>query len=271
MKKEYQNFGFTLSEMLIVVTIFILVIVAVYSVYALSQRSYLNGEEVAEITQNGRVILERVSREIRQAKEIITELPEERMDAPSEIKFQDGHISLVSEENTAQGGSISTVTLASGASDEDDYYKDMFVKIIGGTGAGQIRKIYKYYGATKVAEIEGSWDTNPVNGSTYKIDSSFYYVHYYQDESNYIWREISTYCFSEDLVTCVEPETYVLWNAVPPISQTLLEITLEDPRIIGEYVTNLEFWGSRIINISLTLEKKNKSIELETKIFGRNL
>ncbi|GAI16433.1 unnamed protein product [marine sediment metagenome] len=53
MKKEYQNFGFTLSEMLIVVAIFVLIILAVYSAYTLSQRGYLEGEEVAEITPPG--------------------------------------------------------------------------------------------------------------------------------------------------------------------------------------------------------------------------
>ena len=268
---KYSHTGFSLTEMLIVIAIFILVILAVYSVYNLSQQAYLTGEKLAEITQNGRVVLERISREIRQAKEIVTELPEERIDAPNEIKFQDGHISLVFEEDTAQGASINAITLASDASDEDDYYKDVFVKIISGVGAGQTRKIYKYNGTTKVADIEGSWDTTPISGSSYKIDSSFHYIYYYQDENNNIYRKVSTYCFSEDSITCIAPETYVPWNAIPPIGQTLLEITLEAPRIIGEYVSNLEFWGFRVINISLTLEKKNKTIDLETKILGRNL
>lgn len=268
---KYSHTGFSLAEMLIVISIFILIIVTIYSVYSLSQQGYLSGEEIAEITQNGRVVLERISREIRQAKEIITELPEERIDAPNEIKFQDGHISLVSEQDTAQGATLNTITLASDASDEDDYYKDVFVKIISGAGVGQIRKIYKYNGATKVADIEGSWDTQPVSGSSYKIDSSFYYIYYYKDETNNIYRKVSAYCFSDDSVTCAAPEIYIPWNAIPPIGQTSLEITLEDPRIIGEYATNLEFWGSIIINISLSLEKKNKTIHLETKIFGRNL
>ncbi len=269
-KLSYQK-GFTLAEIIIVITIFVLIIIVVFSAYSLSQQSYQAGERAAEVIQNGRVILERITREIRQAREIVTELPTERVSPPSEIKVQDGHLSLVYEEATARGGSSTSVTLDFNASSGDDYYKDMFIIITGGTGAGQIRKIGSYDGTTKIAQVEEDWDVIPGSGSTYKIDSSFYYVHYYRDNDNYVWRKIITYCFSEDYLTCIQPEVYIPWNATPQTGQTSLEVTLESPRIIGEYVTNLEFWGSRVINISLTLEKKTKSIELETKIFGRNL
>jgi len=266
MKKKHQNFGFSLTEMIIVITIFILIVLSVYSVYFLSQRGYLEGENLAEITQNGRVILERMDREIRQAKEIVTDLPGDETGSPSEIIFQDGHFPWVSEENTAQGGGDNTITLASTASTEDDYYKDMFILITGDTR--QIRKIIDYDGTNRGATVDSNWDTNPISGSEYKIDSSFYYIRYYRDADNNILRKVFTYCYSEDSVNCVEPETYVPWDATPQ----LVEIILEEPRIIGEYVTNLEFWGSgRVINISLTLEKGNRSTELKTKVFGRNL
>lgn len=264
--------GFTSIEVVIVVIIFALIITVVYSVYNLSSRAYLEGENVAEITQNGRVILERISREIRQAREIVTELPEERINPPAEIQFQDGHLSLVSEEDTAQGGSINTITLASTSSDENDYYKDMFVKITGGAGAGQIKKIVSYNGGTQTAEVEDNWGTNPESGSTYKIDSFYYYIHYDRDADNNIWRKVVTYCFAEvGFSVCIQPEIYMPWNATPPAGQELLKIILEEPRLIGEYVADLEFWGSRVINIYLTLERKNKSIDFQTKIFGRNL
>jgi len=261
MKKLFKQKGFSLAEMTIVTAILALIISTVYLAYVLNQRVYLAGENVAEITQNGRVILERMTREIRQAKEIVTELPEE-----NEIIFQDGHLSLVSEEGIVQGGTINTITLDSSASDEDDYYKDMFIEIIGGTGNGQIKKIYKYNGATKIAEIEGNWDISPGNGSIYKIDTSYYYIRYYRD-NNYIWREVFTYCYSEDGKICDSSKIYCAWDT----DALLAEITLENPRIIGEYVTDLEFWGSRMINIFLTSEKRNKSIDFQTKIFGRNL
>jgi len=261
-KKLFKQKGFSLAEMTIVTAILALIISTVYLAYVLNQRVYLAGENIAEITQNGRVILERMTREIRQAKEIVTELPEE-----NEIIFQDGHLSLVSEEGTAQGGTINTITLDLSASDENDYYKDMFIEIIGGTGNGQIKKIIGYEGTTKTAEIETYWDPFPDGSSIYKIDTSYYYIRYHRDDDNYIWREVLTYCFSEDEVTCDPSKIYCAWDTDAPIA----EITLENPRIIGEYVTNLEFWGSRMINIFLTSEKRNKSIDFQTKIFGRNL
>ncbi|MBZ9578096.1 prepilin-type N-terminal cleavage/methylation domain-containing protein [Patescibacteria group bacterium] len=183
---NFKKNGFTLTEMLVAITIFILVVVAVYSAYTLSQRGYLSGEEVAEITQNGRVILERMSREIRQAKEIITELSDDGSEISSIIEFEDGHIT-----------------------------------------------------------------------------TRYYYICYYQEGSE-VKRKVKRYYFPSD------PSTFLSWDTTSP-TETLTTITTEGPVIIGEYVTNLEFWGSRIINISLTLEKRNKSIELETKIFGRNL
>lgn len=92
-KKHYffSSKGFTLTEILIVISMFFLIIGAVYSGYLLSYRSYRTGEKMAEITQNGRVILERMTREIRQAREIVTEIPEQEINATDTIEFEDGH------------------------------------------------------------------------------------------------------------------------------------------------------------------------------------
>ncbi len=261
--------GFTLTETTIVIAIFGLIIAIVYLIFILNQRVYSAGEEMAEITQNGRVILERMTREIRQAKEIVTELPEERIDPSNEIIFQDGHLFLVSEEGAPVSPFLSSsITLASTASTIDNYYKDIFIKIIEGAGEGQVKKIISYDGGTKTAEIETDWDPTgiPDGSSTYKIDTYYYYIRYYRD-NNYILREIFTYCRSDDSINCASPEIYVPWDASP----SPVEITLEVPRIIGEYLTDLEFWGSEIINIALTLKKKDKTVDFQTKIFGRNL
>ncbi len=83
--------GFTLTETTIVIAIFSLIIATVYLIFILNQRVYSTGEEIAEITQNGRVILERMTREIRQAKEIVTELSDDESEASSMIEFEDGH------------------------------------------------------------------------------------------------------------------------------------------------------------------------------------
>lgn len=88
---NFKN-GFTLIEVSVTLAILSLVIGAVYGVYNLSQKTYGTQENVVEITQNGRVILERLAREIRQASEVATELPEEEALATSTIMFEDGHI-----------------------------------------------------------------------------------------------------------------------------------------------------------------------------------
>lgn len=83
--------GFTLVEVLITIAIFVLIFVAIFSIYLTGSGFYRKGETQAELLQNGRVILERVSREIRQAREIVTELSESESEGVSSILFEDGH------------------------------------------------------------------------------------------------------------------------------------------------------------------------------------
>jgi type II secretory pathway pseudopilin PulG len=89
MRKKFifQKNGFTLPELLVAVFFLILVVGAIYAAYFLSQKAVREGEKSAELNQNGRVVLERMVREIRQAREIVTELP-----TTNTIKFEDGHI-----------------------------------------------------------------------------------------------------------------------------------------------------------------------------------
>lgn len=73
------------------------------------------------------------------------------------------------DSGTAQAGAASTITLRSGASAVNDYYKYAIIALTGGTGAGQSAIISGYVGSTKVATINGAWGTNPDNTSEYKI------------------------------------------------------------------------------------------------------
>lgn len=188
MKKKILVFskGFTLSEILVITFLFLLIMRAVYSIYLLSNSSYRAGENMAEINQNGRVILERISREVRQAREIVGEFPDLEVNATDSIKFEDGHVS-----------------------------------------------------------------------------ESYHYIHYFKD-GNEVRREVVGYYFSGDV------DNLIPWNSIPPVGQTLEIKFLENQKAIGEYVTDLGFWGSELINIKLTLEKKDKILELKTKIVGRN-
>lgn len=87
--------GFTLLEIIVSLAIFIVVIILTSSIFLLSQKSYNKSSNLAELTQNNRVYLDRLSRELRQSVNIITALPPTDSDPlypPSEqIIFQDGH------------------------------------------------------------------------------------------------------------------------------------------------------------------------------------
>ena len=94
MKKIKLPPGFTLTETLIAILLLALIILLVLSVYLVGQRAYRQTDDRAELTQNGRVILDRLERELRQAKEIITALPPDNSNPdllPHEIMFEDGH------------------------------------------------------------------------------------------------------------------------------------------------------------------------------------
>lgn len=71
------------------------------------------------------------------------------------------------ETGTAQSGAASTITLAAGAS--TNILRNSAVKILSGTGAGQIRGISAYNTGTKIATIYPDWATNPDNTSVYLV------------------------------------------------------------------------------------------------------
>lgn len=83
-----QN-GFTLMETIAVLALFLIVILLVGSMYVLAQQAYVKSMDEAELTQNIRVCLDRLSRELRQAVVLVTDISST---TPSnEIFFQDGH------------------------------------------------------------------------------------------------------------------------------------------------------------------------------------
>lgn len=112
--------AFTLVEILTVVFLSMIIIFAGYSLYLMSFESYQKNTASAELTQNARIALERMTRDIRQAVEILTILPTDPDSGTpsSTIKFQDGHnfwpVGLPSPTPSASGspalGKIQYVT-----------------------------------------------------------------------------------------------------------------------------------------------------------------
>ncbi|MFA6304678.1 MAG: hypothetical protein WCV73_04790 [Patescibacteria group bacterium] len=94
--RPWQNcFGFTLTEVVSVLGLTVMIMVLIYNVFLISQKSFIKGDEKMEITQNARILLDRLSRELRQTQEITTALPSDKdqvgFPPAAEIMFQDGH------------------------------------------------------------------------------------------------------------------------------------------------------------------------------------
>ncbi|MFA6171873.1 MAG: type II secretion system protein [Patescibacteria group bacterium] len=87
--------GFTILEITVSMFLFTFVIILVGSSFIIAQKAYNKGATENELTQNIRVCLDRITREVRQSVQIITLLPAVATDPenpPSnEIIFQDGH------------------------------------------------------------------------------------------------------------------------------------------------------------------------------------
>lgn len=87
--------GFTLIEVMISLSLFVVLILLINSMYTLSQSTYNKNSNAAELTQNARVALDRLSRELRQSETIVSTLPPNDTDPGNppinEIFFQDGH------------------------------------------------------------------------------------------------------------------------------------------------------------------------------------
>lgn len=73
------------------------------------------------------------------------------------------------ETGTAQAGAAGSITLESGASSIDNFYRFALLAITSGTGAGQSRMVVGYTGSSKVATVGNNWYVNPDATSVYTI------------------------------------------------------------------------------------------------------
>jgi len=74
---------------------------------------------------------------------------------------------------TALGGTLVSIQLETTAPAVDGTYVGCVVAITGGTGSGQVRKIYQYTGATRFAAVTPAFSVAPSSDSTYTIYTGF--------------------------------------------------------------------------------------------------
>ena len=77
--------------------------------------------------------------------------------------------SIRSNSGTAQAGTVSSITLASGANNANSFYSGSRIFITSGAGAGQTRIITSYNGTTKIASVSPNWVTQPDSTSVYQL------------------------------------------------------------------------------------------------------
>lgn len=69
----------------------------------------------------------------------------------------------------AQSGTTSSVVIDTGASAVDGTYIGTAIWIVGGTGAGQVRNVQAYTGASKTCSVSPNWATAPDSTSVYEL------------------------------------------------------------------------------------------------------
>lgn len=101
-----------------------------------------------------------------------------RLDSEQAAYYNGTGSEVLETTGTAQAGTSTTITLASGESSNDDEYvqvdggqtnQGMKIYIVSGTGSGQNKRITDYVGSTKVATVDSAWTTTPDSTSVYEI------------------------------------------------------------------------------------------------------
>jgi hypothetical protein len=160
-------------------------------------------------------------------------------------RLREIHDGTVVEEETAQAGSASTITLAASANANDDFYNKSQLKIISGAGAGQTRSFKDYNGTTKVATACEDWVVTPDNTSKYVITGHACTAVFELNNGIYglINAEVKD-CLTIDTIA----DSYATDGAQPTIAQGILAIQqmLQEKSIAGTTLTVKKPDGSTV-------------------------
>lgn len=196
-KIRQNNKGFTLSEIIVSIIVSLLILIIISSIFTLDQRVARRGNIKAELTQNARIVIDTMARELRQSNEIVTALPpDDSIPAliAHELQFEDGH-----------------------------------------------------------------------------TESRIQYIKYYLDNTD-LKKQIIVYYFDADCggpCPPTDPSFYVHWDDTDAWGSPT-EITLEE-KIMGEFFFNIDFYGQGTITTDFVLQKSNEQVEMQAKIYPRNI
>lgn len=88
--KSTKN-GFTLVELLLAAFLSVMLAGLTATAYSGIQRQIASGEEDLILAQNGRSVIDRIARDVRQAVNFATTLPSDPAEAVDNFEFEDGH------------------------------------------------------------------------------------------------------------------------------------------------------------------------------------
>src|SRR3990167_5446761 len=90
-------------------------------------------------------------------------------DTPKSFSILDGDV-----RDTAQSGTLTTITLASTDSSEEEGRIGKEIVLLSGTGSSQKRQITAFNTTTKVATVDSAWSTNPNSTTGYLIVTEYH-------------------------------------------------------------------------------------------------
>jgi type II secretory pathway pseudopilin PulG len=107
---------------------------------------------------------------VRHAETCVPGGPNCDADTAGRLYMQTGTCAAEKNAGTASGASSNSIVLDGDASAVDGAYAGVTLRIVGGTGMGQLRNIRTYAGSTRTATIDTPWAVIPDNTSVYGFE-----------------------------------------------------------------------------------------------------
>jgi hypothetical protein len=107
---------------------------------------------------------------VRHAETCIPGGPNCDADTAGRLYMQTGMCAAEKNAGTASGATSNSIVLDNDASAVNGAYAGVTLRIVSGTGMGQLRNIRSYAGSTRTATIDSPWGVIPDNTSVYGFD-----------------------------------------------------------------------------------------------------
>ena len=254
--KPKTRSGFTLTELLVAISITLLLVGTLYTVYTISQSSFKYGLTKIELIQNAKIGLERISRELRETNQITTVLPTTGDDPENppvnEIAFQDANYYVLGGGYIVSGA-INSPTVNGTYIENGTYGGKPSYELVGGD-------FWIWWYPDQNGWILTVNKGDPARYHYYSNSSG------YPDEGDWLTAPLGT----DPPPTAIEappsnPDIWVAYDTPGVILQ------LDEEQTIASNITNIEFYGQFIVTINLSAQSGLESVNLTTQITPRNI